>query len=171
MLKFKNILISLSNSVERLYRDIRWKLQRLRTTYEWAKFGYSSYDWDFSSLFQVWQFKLNRIYKVFKKCRWHDHSKVLRQMNEMRRLFKILCSDFAEEYSEKLISKKWGPYIKKECEWSVLGFGRKKINDKADYKQYWKDYKKAYRKGTQLHSKALDQFLKLVKLHHQNWSC
>lgn len=164
----------LHDKIASIHLFFRIKYRKFMQAYQYAKYGWNDFDWDYVTIFDIMAFKMNRIEKCLKKG---HHVQIKAEMDALKECQKI-CKrlrdeDFYEDKYYKLHNKKWGKanykFIKNDNNISTMQCSRKNIKTKEDKKLEVKDFLQMYKNSDKDWKKDVDRLCHLFKKYSRTW--
>jgi hypothetical protein len=150
--------------------------RKLSRAFSYFKIGFNSVDYDYSDLYKLIKFKLDRYLDFFINRGWHDTEcpmyriKIKSLKLSIKLLNKIINFDY-DRYSSKH-DEKWGkseidtiPY----GEFFQLKFSRKNAISQEDQDQERIENNIAYDKDDQERQRDLDKLFNIIRKYHICW--
>jgi hypothetical protein len=160
------ILYPVTNFAVRYYK-------RFKRSFDYAKFGYSNYDWDHSYLYALLAFKLDRVHKELINGYAVQDSKDMEALKEA----KAICDRLREgNYEDKYIDlheAKWGElklsFIDQGNGLSRMDSSRSKVLTPKDEKQSRKELSKLYKQAVKDEDADIKRLGEILLKYSREW--
>jgi hypothetical protein len=87
---------------------IEHKYRKLKKAYEYAKLSWTSYDWDMSYAYQLFNFKLKRLYKALENGTAFQEPEDMKALKELIKIVHRLGNKQYDRKYHRLHDQKWG---------------------------------------------------------------
>lgn len=166
ILNFLRIIYTYSY-LETLIFEISHFFGRIYRSFQFAKYAYSTYDWDYIYIVDIMIFKMERMHDNFKYHGVAEHKDDLKQIKATIKLLRrVKDYDYEDKYY-KALDKKWGKFpTGRDGFWKG---SRSKVKTPADKKAYLKDVKALIKNSHKDRTQDLRAAFKIMEKHIWSW--
>lgn len=88
--------------------NYKYYKRKAKIAYDYAKFGYDNYDWDFHCVYQLLEFKLKRLYNALENGVAYQDKEDMDALKEMIKITRRLGRKTYEEKYHRMHDSVWG---------------------------------------------------------------
>jgi len=147
--------------------------QNSKRAYDYAKFGWKTWEYDYSEIYSLMAFKLKRLQASMENG---YHFQVKEDMDALKESIKLCHRIKRENYEEvylRELDKKWGKSKMVEKEKTEKGtvwtFERKNVKTSKDRKKHTNEFVKCYKRAEKAREADMDRLAYLLKKYSQRW--
>lgn len=86
----------------------KWNKKRIKRSYDYARFGWDNYDWNFAYVYALLEFKLKRLHKTLEKGHSIQEEKDMKALKDLTKVVRRLRKNGYDNWYYRSHDRKWG---------------------------------------------------------------